>query len=442
MFLFNFNFRSTLYNIYYYLILKMDNILPPGIHNPSNFCYIISTIQCLKNLRSIRKFINISSKFDNIITTLLKSYDFKTVLNKEKFVEKIEVIEDKLKQSDEEILSITQEFKTKFNLTDIDFNTYFKKLKLNSNNIYVYIAFLNLLKQLLNNTNTVLNIKEFLIIFRIVTMDNGNQYISRGQNDASEFLVFLIDYLHESHSSSVQLKDDIPQEKMRDSVIEQMDLNQRIRIGFLKHFKSSIKNNYTSLINDLHHYTLNMIKCKSCQFANLSYSMENLLCLSLYQQNNQNQVISIYDTLNKHFEDEVIEGYACDKCKNNNGNVISKMLLTYPDTYIICLKRTGYNIETGMMEKLNITIEYPMILNLKNYYPSYMNMDSKDGLYKLSGVVNQVGDNNFGHYFSFVYDDNLEKWHLYNDENVTLIDESKVINNSNAYLLFYQKVIN
>jgi ubiquitin C-terminal hydrolase len=58
----------------------------------------------------------------------------------------------------------------------------------------------------------------------------------------------------------------------------------------------------------------------------------------------------------------------------------------------------------------------------------------------LSGVVNQVGANNYGHYFSFVYDDNLEKWLLCNDERVQFMDEYKVINSDNAYLLFYQKV--
>ena len=32
-----------------------------------------------------------------------------------------------------------------------------------------------------------------------------------------------------------------------------------------------------------------MITCHSCGYANLSYSMENILCLSLYQKDNQNE---------------------------------------------------------------------------------------------------------------------------------------------------------
>lgn len=416
----------------------MDNTLPPGIHNPSNFCYIISTIQCLKNLRSIKKFINQNTNFDKTMTVILNGYGFK-VMNKDKFIESIKTLKNNLDTNDEEAINIKSKIMKQLEISETQFSWFLNKIRDNNNNMYMYFAYLNLLKRLLSQTNTVLDMREFITIFRIVTRDNGNQYISMGQNDASEFLTFLIDYFHESHSVSVGFNKEEPQEKMRDCVIEKMPLEQRIRIGFLKHFKNSVKNSFTSLIPDLHHYTLNMIKCKDCGFANLSYAMENILCLSLYQKDKGGSTLSIYDTLDKHFSDEMLEGYSCDKCKNKNGNTISKMILTNPDTFIICLKRTGYNVDTNSMEKINIKVEYPLFLNLDKYYPRYMNSDTNAN-YKLSGVVNQVGDNNFGHYFSFVYDDNLEKWLLCNDERVQFMEEYKVINSDNAYLLFYQKV--
>lgn len=416
----------------------MENTLPPGIQNPSNFCYIISTIQCLKNLRSIKKFINNNANFDKSMTIILNGYGFK-VMNKDNFIINIDTLKEKLDTKDEDVSSIKSMIIEQLEINESQFMWFLTKLRDNNNNMYMYFAYLNLLKRLLNQTNTVLDMREFITIFRIVTKDNGNQYISMGQNDASEFLTFIIDYFHESHSVSIGFTKEEPHEKMRDCVIEKMPLDQRIRIGFLKHFKKSVKNSYTSLIPDLHHYTLNMIKCKACDFANLSYAMENILCLSLYQKDNSTETLSIYDTLDKHFSDELLDGYSCDKCKNKDGNTISKMILTNPDTFIICLKRTGYNVDTNSMEKINIKVEYPLFLNLDKYYPNYMNSDTNAN-YKLSSVVNQVGDNNFGHYFSFVYDDNLKKWLLCNDERVQFIDESKVINNDSAYLLFYQKV--
>lgn len=416
----------------------MEISLPPGINNPSNYCYIISTIQCLKNIKSIRKFINNNSKFDQIITAFLNGFGLK-VMNKDNFIKHIEKIEELIKNKEENVLSVKNQIIKQLHISENDFTWFLNKIKHNNTNMYMYFAFLNLIKKLFNRNNTVLDMKEFIMVFRIVSVDNGNQYISMGQNDASEFLVFLIDYFHEGHTISGTFTTNNPDENKSDTEIEQMPLTERIRIGFLKNFKSSLKDNYTSLIPDIHHYILNMITCHSCGYANLSYSMENILCLSLYQKDNQNETLSIYDTLDKHFEDEELEGYSCDKCKNKEGNKMSKMLLTNPDTFIICLKRTGYNPNMMGMEKINVKVEYPMMINLNKYYPEYMNSTGTEGIYKLTGVVNQVGYNNFGHYFSFVYDDILDKWLCCNDDRVNLMNESIVVNSNNAYLLFYQK---
>lgn len=417
----------------------MDISLPPGIYNPSNFCYIISTIQCLKNLRCIKLFLNQNQKFDYDINIILKEFNLK-LMKKELFANKIKLIEYKIANNDEKTISIIENIKEKTSLSNEELQSYFTKLKCNNTNLYMYLEFHKLLMRLYTNKDTVLDMRDFIIKFRSVTIDNGNQYISRGQNDASEFLVFLIDYLHESHSSSVSCTVDDPKEKLSDVELEKLDLKDRIQITFIKYIKETVSNNYTSLINNLHHYILNMIKCSKCGYANLSNSMENILCLSLYQKDNKDNILSIYDTLDKHFDDEVLEGYSCDKCKNKDKNIISKKFLTFPDTFIICLKRTGYNVTTNSMEKINVTVEYPMILNLKKYYPKYLIKDEKDGVYKLKSVINQIGDNNCGHYFSFVYDESLDKWLLYNDEKVNVMNEDKVLNCEKAYLLFYEKI--
>lgn len=415
--------------------------LPPGIFNPSNFCYMISTIQCLKNLRCIKKFIINSKDYDKIIMVILNGFNLR-VMKKADFIQQVNAINDKIKLGEPETLKIKERIIRQLDIDETKFNWHFNKLKTNNTNMYIYFALLNLLKRLYSNNNTVLDMKEFINVFRLVSIDNGIQYISNGQNDASEFLVFLIDYLHEGHSTFITFNKEEPDELLEEAQIEKMALQTRIKLGFLKHFKSNIKDNFTTLIPDLHHYTLNMIKCSKCTHTSISYSMENILCLSLYQQNVKGNVISLYDTLDKHFEDEELEGYNCEKCKHNNGNHISKRLLTNPDTIIICLKRTGYNMETGTMEKNNSKIEYPMILNLTKYYPHYMNNDNDNnaGIYKLNSVVNQIGDNNYGHYFAFTYDDTLDKWINCNDERVSIIDEINVINSNNAYLLFYQQI--
>jgi ubiquitin C-terminal hydrolase len=99
-------------------------------------------------------------------------------------------------------------------------------------------------------------------------------------------------------------------------------------------------------------------------------------------------------------------------------------------------------VDKCAMEKINAKIDYPMILNLTKYYPHYIDIDNENntGIYKLNSVVNQIGANNYGHYFAFTYDVSLDKWLNCNDERVSVIDEINVINSPNAYLLFYQQI--
>ena len=76
-----------------------------------------------------------------------------------------------------------------------------------------------------------------------------------------------------------------------------------------------------------------------------------------------------------------------------------------------------------------------MILDIKKYYP----IDCNNTLYKLVGVINQIGTINGGHYYSYCYNANFKKWYNFNDEHVTEITEETVLNSKNAYILFYQK---
>ena len=119
----------------------MDTLLPPGIHNPSNYCYIISTIQCLKNLKSIRKFININSKFDQIITAFLNGYGLK-VMNKENFIKHIEKIEELIEKGDENVLSVKNQIIKQLQISENNFNWFLNKIKHNNTNMYMYFAFL------------------------------------------------------------------------------------------------------------------------------------------------------------------------------------------------------------------------------------------------------------------------------------------------------------
>ena len=55
--------------------------------------------------------------------------------------------------------------------------------------------------------------------------------------------------------------------------------------------------------------------------------------------------------------------------------------------------------------------------------------------YSLFGVVNHVGNMQYGHYFSYALVDGC--WYEFNDETATKIDQTQV-ETANAYMLFYR----
>jgi len=58
--------------------------------------------------------------------------------------------------------------------------------------------------------------------------------------------------------------------------------------------------------------------------------------------------------------------------------------------------------------------------------------------YRLYGVVNHYGSQNFGHYTAFAKI-NSDEWNEFNDSTVYAIDSSKVVSNG-AYILFYERI--
>ena len=199
-------------------------------------------------------------------------------------------------------------------------------------------------------------------------------------------------------------------------------------------------------INSLYFYNLNIVKCGKCGFASFNYSPYNILCLPI---KGVSATQSIYECLDSLYSRELLDcDYKCDKCKNTAGNTIEKKMLTKPQTLCICFKRfeyksfsAGINIRGmgGMSVKKNTRIDYPMILNIGKYYPGQSGK-ANDNVYKLVGVVNHVGNVNFGHYYSYCYDNELQSWLNFNDSNITPIDISTVLLNPAAYMLFYEKV--
>jgi len=90
---------------------------------------------------------------------------------------------------------------------------------------------------------------------------------------------------------------------------------------------------------------------------------EDMFCLSLEVSNMK----TIYDSLEKYISPEKIDEYQCDTCNKKVTITKRNVLSDLPNVLIVHLQRIFYNYETDRNEKINSRLEFPKVLNLKDY---------------------------------------------------------------------------
>lgn len=430
-------------------------ILPFGLSNPGNFCYINSCIQCLKHIKPVSNLVNSSGDLDDYIAAIFNLLGITTVINPATMTKKTGTIlailtPDTELDADQQVVKQKVDTLIEDNGSTLDeFKYLLKKIGTHSSKIYLYVGLRNLLFRLNmepkeDEIHGAVNATQFYNLCAFATRDTGMSHIvDGGQNDAVEFLMCLLDYLHDSHSMPIDM--DIPEAilKMTEADLEKETISKRIRYGLLRDIHTRYAKSYTSFNRELYFYNLSIVKCGKCDHISLNYSPYNILCLPI----NDTAGLTIYDCMDKLFSREFLDSeFKCEKCTNTAENTIEKKILTRPQTLIICLKRFEYKVlpnGIGVPIKINTMVTYPKVLDISKYYPADVPSDnptSNQNIYTLTGVVNHAGHSNFGHYYSYCYNTAKDYWINYNDARVSTISEMDVLVNTNAYILFYQRM--
>jgi len=154
--------------------------------------------------------------------------------------------------------------------------------------------------------------------------------------------------------------------------------------------------------------------------GNMKNRYEDFYNLSLEVSNMK----TIYDSLEKFIAPEKIDDYQCETCQKKVTITKRNSLAHLPNVLIVYLQRIYYNYELDRNEKINSKLEFPHLLNLKNYTmeelyrksQSKNNMVNEDELetdeiyfktndayeYQLVGVNVHIGTADGGHYFSYI----------------------------------------
>jgi ubiquitin carboxyl-terminal hydrolase 2/21 len=249
----------------------------------------------------------------------------------------------------------------------------------------------------------------------------NNNFTNYGQNDVHEFILFIIDNMHEVLSKKVSIK-------ISGEIKTDFD---KLTFKAMKNWESHFKNDYSKIIDIFYGQIITIINTPDGNI--LSTSFDPICFYTLPIPNNKTE-ITIYDCIDLYCSSELLSGdnqFFCDKSNTYLDAFKTTKFWNLPNVLIVCLNR--FNNE---LRKINNMINFPTHLDLDNYCEGY----NKDNNYELYGICNHSGGTLGGHYYAYCKNIN-GNWYNYNDSSVTKIEEANIYSNA-AYCLFYRKIDN
>jgi ubiquitin carboxyl-terminal hydrolase 8 len=244
------------------------------------------------------------------------------------------------------------------------------------------------------------------------------------QNDMPEFLLFMIDCVHNSLSRSINMKINGNTKNNTDSLAVQC----------YSMLKTVYAKEYSEIMELFFGIYMSVITTKDGK-KNISIKSEQYFILDLPIIYESRMASTIYDCFNMFIKEELLEGengLINEKTKKKEDVKKQMCFWNFPKILTICLKR----FTPDGKNKLNTNIQFPIDnLDLSGYVKGYNPSTYK---YELFGVCNHMGGVMGGHYTAFVkHADN--SWIHFNDSSVEVVDDPQKIITPLAYCLFYRR---
>lgn len=301
----------------------------------------------------------------------------------------------------------------------LDKDIFKKKLK-NKHDSALLIEWDNL-RKLLWKENCIISPGKFIsTIHKVAKVKNMELFTGFSQNDAAEFLLFLIDCFHNSLSREINIT-------ISGNPVNDTDLTA---IKCFEMIKNRYAKDYSEIWNLFYAVHVSVI-CRQDNSEIISSTPEPYFMVDLPIPPD-NKSPTLFDCFNYYCKGEIIENYRDEKT-NETINVEKKLVFwSFPTILAIDLKRFNeHNLQKNQMY-----ISFPIDeLDLSEYVVGYKKSNYK---YELYGICNHSGIVHGGHYTAYVKNAN-GKWYHYNDTSVSEVQNLDTIISAKAYVLFYRK---
>jgi ubiquitin carboxyl-terminal hydrolase 8 len=295
------------------------------------------------------------------------------------------------------------------------------KRQLNKNNEAKIYTEWNSLRNMMWNENCTIAPYGFVKSVQEIAKTKGYEmFTGFAQNDVFEFLLFIIDCLHETLKREVEMKINGTVKNNKDILAKKC----------YKMMQNMYKQEYSEILNIFYGISVTQIKDYITNDI-LSIAPEPFSILSLSIPKNID--CTIEDCLDEYTNSEYLiddNQWYNDKIEEKQDAIKNIVFWSLPNVLIIELKR--YN---NSQQKIHTLVTTPLTnLDLSKYVSGY----NSDGYtYDLFGTGNHSGNVYGGHYTANIKNAN-GKWYSFNDTLINEISENRVIT-AHTYCLFYRK---
>ncbi|XP_003514428.1 ubiquitin carboxyl-terminal hydrolase 2 isoform X1 [Cricetulus griseus] len=249
------------------------------------------------------------------------------------------------------------------------------------------------------------------------------RFVGYNQQDAQEFLRFLLDGLHnEVNRVTVRPKpspenlDHLPDDEKGRQMWRKYLEREDSRIGDL--FVGQLKSSLT---------------CTDCGYCSTVF--DPFWDLSLPIAKRGYPEVTLMDCMRLFTKEDVLDGDekpTCYRCRARKRCIKKFSVQRFPKILVLHLKRFSESrIRTS---KLTTFVNFPLRdLDLREFASENTN----HAVYNLYAVSNHSGTTMGGHYTAYCRSPVTGEWHTFNDSSVTPMSSSQV-RTSDAYLLFYE----
>ncbi|XP_070773169.1 ubiquitin carboxyl-terminal hydrolase 2-like isoform X1 [Enoplosus armatus] len=249
------------------------------------------------------------------------------------------------------------------------------------------------------------------------------KFVGCNQQDAQEFLRFLLDGLH-NEVNRVTVRPKVSVEDF--DHLSDEEKGKRMWNMYLEREDSKVVDLFVGQLKS-------SVTCTVCGFRSTVFDPFWDLSIPVAQKSSGE--VSLKDCLRLFTKEDVLDGEerpTCNRCKARRKCTKRFSVQKFPQILVLHLKRfSDSNIRAS---KLSTYVNFPLKeLDLREFASE----SSERAVYNLYAVSNHSGNALGGHYTAYCRNPALGEWYSYNDSRVSPVSSSQV-RSSNAYVLFYE----